>query len=205
MLVREVHHRVKNNLLVIASLLSLHSRHTDNPHVIEALAEAGGRVQAIARLHEKLYASTNLTEVNVGDYLRHLANDLQNLHGRSEIMFDIDTADMVLDMEKAIPLALIANELILNCFKHAFPAGRAGQVALSLQYVLNGVTDSESLDCGQLQVQDNGVGFPSGVDTEKTSSMGLELVRLLSKQLRAQRECIVTNGVRWTFTFSLTP
>lgn len=98
-LLQEVHHRVKNNLQTIASLLSLHSEYTDNPHVIGALAEAGGRVQAIAQLHESLYASAHLAEVNVGDYLRNLAATLQRLHGRPEITFDIDTDDLVLNMD----------------------------------------------------------------------------------------------------------
>jgi two-component sensor histidine kinase len=204
-LVQEVHHRVKNNLQTIVSLLNLHSGYTDNVHVKNALAEAGGRVQAIARLHERLYASENLSEVNVGDYLRKLVADLQNLHGRHEITFEVATEDIVLDMERATPLALIANELILNCLKHAFPAGRAGHVRLLIQYVPNSVPAGESLDngLGLLRVEDNGVAFPSGVDAEKSHSMGLTLVRWLTTQLHASSECTVANGVRWTIIFPL--
>jgi chemotaxis protein methyltransferase CheR len=205
-LVQEVHHRVKNNLQTIASLLSLHSGYTDNPDVTAALAEAGGRVQVIAQLHEKLYASANLEEVDVGEYLRKLTTTLQKLHGRPEVTFNVDTDDIVLNMEQAAPLGLIANELILNCFKHAFPAGRAGHVAVSLQYVRNSVPNGESLDDGvaRLEVQDDGIGLPAGVDTEKTTSMGLALVRLLSRQLRAERVCVTAKGVRWTVTFPMT-
>jgi two-component sensor histidine kinase len=205
-LVQEVHHRVKNNLQTIASLLSLHSGYTDNPHVIDALTEAGGRVQAIAQLHEKLYASASLAAVNVGEYLRNLTTTLRKLHGRPEITIEIDTVDLVLDMEQATPLALIANELMLNAFKHAFPAGRRGQIAVSLQYVRNSVTtDDESLDNGlaRLEVQDNGVGIPAWVDTEKTNSMGLELVTLLSRQLCAVKKCSNADGVKWTVTFPI--
>jgi two-component sensor histidine kinase len=201
--VQEVHHRVKNNLQTIASLLSFQSRYTDNPDVTAALDEAAGRVQAIAKLHEQLYASANLAQVDVGEYLKKLATTLQDLHGRAEVAFAVDTADIVLNIEQAAPLGLIANELILNCFKHAFPAGRAGHIAVSLQYVRNTVTDVDSLDTcvARLEVQDNGIGLPSGLDAETTTSMGFALVRLLAQQLRAERACVTAAGVRWTVTF----
>jgi two-component system, sensor histidine kinase PdtaS len=100
---------------------------------------------------------------------------------------------------------LIANELILNCLKHAFPAGRAGHVKVSIRYVPNSVPEGESLDngLGLLRIQDNGVGFPSGVDAEKSQSMGLTLVRLLITQLHAKSECVAANGVIWTVIFPL--
>ena len=204
-LVQEVHHRVKNNLQTIVTLLNLHSGYADDVHVTNALAEAGERVQAIVRLHERLYVSGNLGEVNVGYYLRGLAEDLKSFHSRPEISFEIVTEDMVLDMERATPLALIANELILNCLKHAFPARRAGRVDVSLRYVRNSVTKGQNLDdgLGVLQVQDNGVAFPPGVNAEKNHSMGLDIVRLLTKQLHGKSECVVANGVTWTVTFPL--
>ena len=204
-LVQEVHHRVKNNLQTIVSLLNLQSRYTDSVHVADALAEAGERVQAIARLHERLYASSNFGEVDVDDYLRNLANDLQHLHSRPGITFEVASDDIVLDMEMASPLALIANELILNSLKHAFPAGQAGQVAVSFEYVRDSVPDGEPLDNGlvSLRVEDNGVGVPSGQTLEELRSMGLELVRLLCQQLRATCDFHTGNGVQWTITFPL--
>jgi two-component sensor histidine kinase len=204
-LVQEVHHRVKNNLQTIASLLSLHSGYTDNQHVVDALSEAGTRVQAIARLHEKLYASANLAEINFGDYLRSVGKELETLHNCPEITLDVVCDDIVFDIERATPLGLIANELILNSLKHAFPAGRAGHVAVSFEYVRDSVPAGESLDNGlvRLRVADNGIGLPSGLDIENLHSMGLELVRLLSGQLGATRELHTVNGVQWTITFPL--
>jgi two-component sensor histidine kinase len=130
-LVQETHHRVKNNLQTIVSLLSLHAGQARNRQVIEVLSEAGGGVQAIARSHERLYTSATLTDIHFGEYLRNFTEELRRLHGRAEIAVQVLTEDIVLGMDTAIPLGLIANELILNCFKHAFPADRFGQVTVS--------------------------------------------------------------------------
>lgn len=181
----------------------MHSRYSEIPQVTEALAEAGGRVQAIAFLHERLYASGSLAELNVGEYLRDLANTLHSLHSRPEITLDIETADIVLDIGRATSLALIANELILNCFKHAFGTGQVGRVSIVLRYEIGiGQSEADAM-LGYLEVKDNGVGFDSGVDPEKPTSMGLEIVRLLSRQLRAQGECSRQNGVTWRLIFPL--
>jgi two-component sensor histidine kinase len=130
-LVQETHHRVKNKLQTIVSLLSLHAGQARNRQVIEVLSEAGGGVQAIARLDERLYTSATLTDIHFGEYLRNLTEELRRLHGRAEIAVQVLTEDIVLGMDTAIPLGLIANGLILNCFKHAFPADRFGQVTVS--------------------------------------------------------------------------
>lgn len=200
-LVQEVHHRVKNNLQTIASLLSLHSGYAEDPRVIDALGEAQGRVQAIARLHEKFYAT--LADVNVGEYLRNLTDTLQSLHGRPDITVKVEAVDLILDMEHATPLALIANELILNCFKHAFPVGVGGHVAVSLTHV----SDSSQADRRHffLEIKDNGSGLPPGINFAQSHSMGLELVRLLCQQLGAVNECFNDNGLTWRIRFPLPP
>lgn len=205
LLVHEIHHRVKNNFQTIAALLRLQSDHTENPDLLAALAEAKGRLAAMARLHESLHASKDLSHIHIGDYLQNLVTNLRSLHDRAEIAFDVNTADLVLDMDQATPLALIANELILNCFKHAFPNGRAGNVAVSLQYVASSAAHSESVDdrFARLEVNDNGVGFSPEVDPEQSKSMGLELVRMLSRQIHAERKCVVADGVQWTITFPI--
>ncbi|MBV8708256.1 MAG: PAS domain S-box protein [Acidobacteriaceae bacterium] len=199
-LVQEIHHRVKNNLQMIVSLLSLHAGQTTDPRVIEALSEAGNRVQAIARLHESLYASSNLAELNFGEYLRDLTNELQHLQGRAEISVQVFTEDIVLGMDMAIPLGLIANELILNCLKHAFPAGREGRVTVSVEYVRDSVKAGESLDEAviRLRVEDDGIGLPSGLDIERTESLGLRLVQLLAQQLQAAVQAQTGTGLTWT-------
>ena len=204
-LVKEVHHRVKNNLQTIASLLSLHAGHTDNASVVDALGEAEGRVQAIARLHERLYASADLARIHFGDYLSNLSKELESLHGRPKVTSHVVSDDIVLDMERATPLGLIANELIVNCFKHAFPLDRSGHIKVSFEYVRESVPISEPLDNGRvrLRVKDEGIGFPPGVKVENLRSMGLEIVRLLSQQLNAHCEFNGVNGVECTVTFPL--
>lgn len=202
-LVQEIHHRVKNNLQMVVSLLSLHSRQANDLRVVEALSEAGGRIQAIARLHETLYASENLAEIHFGEYLQHLTNELQQLHSRAEITMQVFTEDMVLGMDTAIPLGLIANELILNCLKHAFPAGRKGRVTVSVEYIRDNVPLGESLDqtAIRLRVQDNGIGLPAGLEIDRTESLGLRLVQLLARQLHAEVQ--VHTGAGLTFTVSV--
>ena len=164
----------------------------------EALTEAGSRVQTIARLHEKLYASENLTEIDFGDYLRSLIDELRGVYGRSEIVFTVITDDMILDVNRATSLGLIANELIVNCLKHAFPAHRSGNVIISLQYIRESGSEHR---LARLSVEDNGVGLPSDLKLESLPSMGIELVRLLSQQLEAQCEFKTVTGVHCSITF----
>jgi two-component sensor histidine kinase len=204
-LVQEIHHRVKNNLQMIVSLLNLHARQTNDAHATEALSEAGSRVQAIARLHETLYTSQNLAEIDFGEYLQQLARELQRLQGGEKITLQVFTDDIVLGMDTAIPLGLIANELILNCFKHAFPSGREGRVTLSVEYVRDSVGHGESLDGAaiRLQVQDNGRGLAPGLDVNNTDSMGLRLVQLLGRQLHAEVQA--HGGTGLTFTVLVPP
>jgi two-component sensor histidine kinase len=170
--------------------------------VVEALSEAGSRVQAIARLHETLYPSSNLAELHFGEYLRHLTNELQRLQGRAEITVQVFTDDIVLGMDTAIPLGLIANELILNCLKHAFPAGREGRVTVSVQYGRDSVGIGESLDRAviRLRVEDNGIGLPPGLDIDRTDSLGWRLVQLLARQLHAEVQAQTGTGLTWTVT-----
>jgi two-component sensor histidine kinase len=186
--VQEIHHRVKNNLQMIVSLLSLHARQAHDPAATEALSEAAGRVQAIARLHQTLYSSENLAEINFGEYLHQLARELQQVQDRHEITVHVFADDIVLGMDTAIPLGLIANELILNCFKHAFAPGQQGEVTISVEYVRESVGSGDALDSAaiRLRVQDNGKGLPPGIDFNTTDSMGLRLVQLLGRQLHAE-------------------
>jgi PAS domain S-box-containing protein len=201
-LVQEIHHRIKNNLQMVVSLLNLHAGQTQEPLVVEALSEAGSRVQAIARLHETLYASSNLAEINFGEYLQHLTNELQRLHSRAEISVQVFTDDIVLGMDTAIPLGLIANELILNCWKHAFPSGREGRVTISVEYVRDSVKSGEPLDQAviRLHVQDDGIGLPPGLDIDRTESLGLRLVQLLARQLHAEVQAQTGAGLSLTVT-----
>lgn len=189
-LVREIHHRVKNNLQVIVSLLGMQSRYTKDEQVLTAFREAESRLRAIAHIHERLYASEDLTEVEFGQYVSFLAQELLQSHSATpaSIQLELQVTDLVLDIERAIPLGLIANELILNALKHGF-RGRTGTLLVKLGYIPSPASDTRSENqWGQLQIADNGPGLPAFLNFSEATSMGLRLVNLLVKQLRARLE-----------------
>ena len=192
-LVREIHHRVKNNLQVVVSLLSLQSNYTDDPKALAAFEDTEGRVRAIAAIHETLYARSDLAEIEFAAYLSNLVQDLLKLHTRvpGGIVLDLTTEEMALPMEQAIPLGLIANELVINSLKHGIPEGR-GKLTVALAYQREGEqpASGESLDQGwaQLTVADNGPGVPDGIDLPQARSMGFRLLNLLVKQLHGRME-----------------
>lgn len=202
-LVREIHHRVKNNIQVIVSLLSLQSNHTNDPHVLSAFEEAESRLRAIAHIHERLYASDDLTEVEFAGYTTGLANELVQLHSPrpDHIALDLDVADMVLHIEQAIPLGLIANELVLNSLKHGL-RGDPGRLTVKLLYIPG---QGETLDSGsgQLIVSDSGTGLPPGFDVTKNASLGLRLVNMLVRQLHGQLEFSSASGATFAVTFPI--
>jgi PAS domain S-box-containing protein len=204
-LVREIHHRVKNNLQVIVSLLGMQSRHTRDEQVLTAFREAESRLRAIAHIHEHLYASEDLAEVEFGQYVTFLARELIQLHASvpDQIQIDLHVTDLVLDVERAIPLGLIANELILNCLKHGL-RGRAGTLSLRLSYVEppDGNSGSER-KWGELQIVDDGPGLPPDLNFTKATSMGLRLINLLVRQLRGRVNVAAGPGANVDVIFPL--
>ena len=192
-LVREIHHRVKNNLQVVVSLLSLQSNYTDDPRALAAFEDTEGRVRAIAAIHETLYARSDLAEIEFAAYLSNLVQDLLKLHTRVSdgIVLDLKTEEMALPMEQAIPLGLVANELVINSLKHGIPEGR-GRLTVALAYQQEGErpASGESLDQGwaRLTVSDSGPGLPDGIDLSQARSMGFRLLHLLIKQLHGRIE-----------------
>jgi PAS domain S-box-containing protein len=199
-LLREVHHRVKNNLQVIVSLISLQASHVGDETVIGMFEETQNRVRAIATIHERLYSTDDLATVHFGMHLEQLARQLLLFYGledRVELM--IDAADMALDIDQAIPLALISNELLCNAFKHAFPEGRQGRVSVSLKYT----SGEGGKAAGQLEIVDNGVGIPEGVDFRTAQSMGFHLVNILVRQLHASPEMIKREGTSFQVRFPI--
>jgi len=187
-LVREIHHRVKNNLQVVVSLLSLQAEQIEDPTAIEMFRDTEIRVRAIASIHESLYTSEDLAEIEFGAYALTLIQDLFALYGvkPDHIHSEINAEDMALTITQAIPLGLILNELVVNCLKHAFPEGRAGTIRVSLRYAKELLGPGQILDegSGELCVEDDGIGLPEGFELEQTPSMGLYLVQILTRQLR---------------------
>jgi PAS domain S-box-containing protein len=189
-LVREIHHRVKNNLQVIVSLLGMQSRYTSDSQVLSAFQEAEGRLRAIAHIHERLYASDELTEIEFAGYIRGLTEELIQLHSESShpIRASFEVAELNLDLERAIPAGLIANELILNSIKHGLRE-RSGLLTVKLARVAAPATlNNDELGWAELVIADTGRGLPPELDPATAKSMGLRLVSMLVRQLRGRLE-----------------
>ena len=193
---------------MIVSLLSLQSAHTNDPRVVAAFEETEGRVRAVASIHERLYASEDLTIVEFAGYLTGLARELVALHATvsNEVNLGLDVQDMALHIEQAIPLGLIANELILNSLKHGLKEG-TGTLNVSLSYLpgISGSYAGEGLDngWGQFRIEDSGPGLPPGLDLSRTQSLGSRLVKLLVRQLGARLEIGKGPGASFTVVFPL--
>jgi len=193
-LLQEIHHRVKNNLQLISSLLGLQSRYLEDEKSREILRESQNRVRVMANIHTMLYQSENLSRVDFGCFIRDLTGRLQQSYGitGSPIEVHVDMADLSLSIKTSIPCGLILNELVSNALKHAFPEGRGGEVNISM---------TKAGDRFVFKVQDNGIGFPKAVDFQNTQTLGLELVRILVEQIHGTIDLRVDGGTTFTITF----
>jgi PAS domain S-box-containing protein len=208
-LLQEIHHRVKNNLQVVTSLLSIQAARINNPELSAVLADTENRVRAIAALHESLYSSQDLSSIEFGSYVQHLVRDLAGFFGvdRNRVQVVVNSVDLVVDIGQAIPLGLILNELVTNAVKHAFPNARAGTLEIQLTYVPDSVDieKGQTLDQGlaRLTVRDDGIGLPPNFKFDETPSMGLHLVNVLVRQLQGELEVASTRGTSVTIKFPL--
>ena len=198
-LVREVHHRVKNNLAIIASLLRLEQSRIDHPAARAALQDMARRVQSLALLHELLHRSRNITEVDLGAYLEQLARHVfSSLAGdAATVRLRLDLAHVPVAASPAITCGLLVNELLTNAIKHGFPGGRSGEVSVTLRAV-----DSTHL---YLEVGDTGVGMPADFAHRRTTSMGMQLVSDLAHQLRGTFEIAPGPGAHFSLCFAIEP
>ena len=195
-LLKEIHHRVKNNLQVISSLLNLQSGCSNDPQVFEMFRDSQNRVRSMALIHEKLYRSENLAQVDFGDYIRDLTAHLfrsQNAHAGA-ISLNVQADNIFLDIDVAVPCGLIMNELASNSLKHAFPNGRSGQMLIAME----SAPDHQVT----LTVRDNGIGFPAEVNFRETESLGLQLVNILVEQLDGTIELDTEQGTQFMITFA---
>ena len=193
-LLREIHHRVKNNMQIISSLLNLQACHVQNPVLTAILRDCQNRIRSMAIIHEHLYKSTNLSRIDFADYLNRLLLHLYNVHRQSQARIELETELQPLEMEigSAIPLGMLASELISNSFKHAFPDGRSGRVRIILQSI--------PPSGFRLEISDDGVGLPDDFSVERTMTFGLQLVGLLRDQIGARLEVDRTSGTRFVIT-----
>ena len=194
-LLREIHHRVKNNLQIVTSLLDLQAGQVGGEATRQRFEECRNRVRSIALIHEQLYRGHDQTGLDVREYLKLLTEQVLRAHGvaGNRIGLELKVGVTHLDVDTAVPCGLIVNELMTNALKYAFPDGRTGRIAVSL--------DREGGEVLRLTVGDDGVGFPDDVDFRASPSLGLRLVDSLVTQLRGRLDLEPANGSLFTVTF----
>jgi two-component sensor histidine kinase len=192
MLLREVNHRVKNNLNVVCSLLSLQANQVKDPRVAELFAEARNRVAVMSGIHEALYHSTSLCSVTAGEFFTTITHNLVRTCDWRDIHIQVSCGDLRLGMDELIPCGLIVNELVTNALKYAFTDGRRGMITITL------TEDGPGL---LLTLSDDGVGLPEGLTIEKAESLGLVLVTSLVQQLGGTLEIDRSGGTVFMIRF----
>jgi PAS domain S-box-containing protein len=186
LMLKEIHHRVKNNLQIISSLLSLQSNTIHDPADIALFGESVDRIRSMALIHDRLYKSPDLAGIEFREYIGSLVTSLFHSYGRPSVTFNTEVQDVRLTIDTAIPFGLITNELVTNALKHAFPGGRHGAITVALKQLGDGDV--------QLSVSDDGIGIPPEVNPENTASLGLQLVSILTQQLQGRLEIVRDHG-----------
>lgn len=195
-LLKEIHHRVKNNLQVVSSLLYLQAEQITDPHVRAILQDSQNRVKSMALIHEKLYQAKDQVRVDVAEYIRNLTSYLFRSYTEQAggVRLVVRADDIHLGIDTAMPCGLIINELFSNALKHAFPAGRSGEINVELRRDDDGAYT--------LSVRDNGVGLPHEIDLYKTTSLGLQLVHTLVHQIDGRLELHRNGGTEFCIRFA---
>lgn len=194
-LLREIHHRVKNNLQIITSLLRLQSYKVEDDKVQDMFKTAQNRIRTMALIHEKLYQSQDLSKIDLSQYIRNLTIHLLNIYrtDTNKVSLNIEIGDVFLDINTAIPCGLIINELVSNSLKYAFPGEKSGSIQVKL--------DADQQGKHILIVADNGVGLPEELNVEATDTLGLQLVNDLTKQIQGRLEVNRIKGTVFTIIF----
>lgn len=194
MLLKEIHHRVKNNLMVISSLLSLQSRYIKDEAYKSIFKESQNRARSMALIHELLYQSSDLKRINFGKFIDTLTGELYRIYisNQTLIKLNVNVEPLMVDINAAIPLGLIVNELVSNSMKHAFPDGRKGNINIEFSALDDNYT---------LVVEDDGVGFPEDVDFNNTDSLGLRIVNSLTEQIDGKLILDRTKGSKFIIKF----
>ncbi|GAB4050665.1 histidine kinase dimerization/phosphoacceptor domain -containing protein [Spirosoma litoris] len=197
-MLKEIHHRVKNNLQIISSMLNAQSDFLQDPKALMAIKDSQNRVQAMALIHQKLYQSDNLALVNMAEFIDEIVDYLMESFLQTDLVrTKITVAAIQLDVTQAIPLGLIINEAVTNSLKYAFPQNRAGLISIQLQ--------PEGTQLYRLTISDDGVGLPAGLDLDRTPTLGLTMIRGLSRQMGGKLRIHQDAGVQIQLEFSQTP
>jgi PAS domain S-box-containing protein len=194
-LIKEIHHRVKNNLQVVSSLLYLQSQKLHDPETKELFAESQNRICSMALAHEQLYQSKNLADISLREYVRNLVSQVQQtfMMTPSPVVCTVSVADIMLDIEKVVPCGLLITELLSNALKHAFPEGRSGSVKVEIRRQGRQVN---------LCVADDGIGLPENFNYLEAETLGLQLVCALVEQLNATMQVHSDRGACFDISFS---
>ena len=194
-MLQEIHHRVKNNMQIILSLLRLQCSRIEDEKIRELFRDSQNRIRSMALIHEKLYRSEDFSRVDFSDYIQSIMDHLLSTYGAAgkEISYELDIKDVFLDINKAIPCGLIINELLSNSLKHAFPGNRKGKITVKM-------TAKEG-NKFSLIMEDNGIGFPADFDFHKMDTLGMQVVTDLVKQIDGTIELDRTKGTTFIINF----
>jgi len=192
-MLREIHHRVKNNLQIVSSLLSLQAPSLTDPRAIELFRESQNRIRSMSLVHEHLYQSDSLAKVDFREYLTSVTSDLVRMYNVRGVSTVINAEVVHLEIDTAVPVGLIANELLSNALKHAFMGRTEGRIEICLRRRTNGEVE--------LSISDNGIGFPGDFDLQRCDSMGMHLVDGLTKQIDGTLSIEQNNGSTFVVTF----
>jgi PAS domain S-box-containing protein len=198
-LLREVYHRTKNNMQVISSLLNLQARKLTDPKAVDMFRDTQQRIRTMALVHERLYRSQDLSRVEFGVYLHNLTTHLFHFFQTQpeQVRLEMETSEVPLDIQSAIPCGLLANEIISNALKHAFPEGRKGTIFIRL------TRDGEGLIV--LSIRDDGIGLPDGLDISRSDTLGMEIVTSLVGQIDGRLEILRDQGTEFRISFREIP
>lgn len=194
LLMKEIHHRSKNNLSIISSLLNIQSRYATDQHAQKVLKNSQDRARCMALIHDKLYNSQDLKNIDFANYLRNLTQNLfySYIGSSQSIKLNLNIEETQLDIDTAVPLGLMVNELITNCIKYAFPDGNRGEINLEFY------SENEEYVLG---ISDNGVGIPDDYDLYNSDTLGLQIVTRLANQIKGELEIDTSNGTQFRLTF----
>lgn len=196
MLLREVHHRIKNNMSTVANLLSLQADMVDSPDAREALEEAHGRVRSMLIIYQRLYQSDAYGQLQIREYIESLADEIQGSFNEGyRISVNIDVEDFTMDAGRLFYLGILTNELLTNSVKYAFPGERKGNIYIRAHY-------DETHKTAHLQIKDDGIGFPANFDRQKDAGFGLTLIDIISSQLNAESSFETENGTSFCIRFA---
>ena len=194
-LLKEIHHRVKNNLQVITSILNLQSQYIDDPAMKDIFRESQSRIRSMAMIHERLYQSSDLSKIDFANYVKNLAASIFSSYkiGRAPVRLAVDMPETVIDIDTCVSLGLIINELCSNSLKYAFPEGRGGEISIGLSPCMDG-------KC-VLTIKDDGIGLPEGFETREAGSMGHQLIDSMVAQIGGEMDVSSGEGASFKITF----